>query len=637
MHSTFTATVHDARRRLGDLLRALHLVWEAARRWTLLWVLFLVVQGTIPTATVYLTKWLVDAVAEGLGGGLTWEVAVPVLIPAMLVGGLMLLAEVFGGLMGWVQTAQSEYLRDHIKGQIHEKAVRVDLAFYESPAYYDHMAMATDEAEGRTLSLLQSLGQMIQSSITLMGVALLLLPYAWWLPLALLVSTAPALWVVLVHRRRHHAWWEDTAPDRRWTNYFNRVLTLPFSAAEVRLFGLGSHFQEQYRTLREELRNGLIRLTGQQNWARLGAASIGLLVTVGVMAWMGMRALGGRATLGDLALFYRAFTEGKDLMRTLLNGAGSAYSDALYLEHLFTFLELTPQVTSPAEPVALPSAQAREIRFEEVGFRYPDSDEWALRNFSLTIPAGKTVAVVGPNGAGKSTLTKLLCRFYDPQEGRILVDGVDLRDCDLEALRDDITVMFQYPMQYIATAAGNIQMGDRRAEGTRERVKQAARAGGAHRIIERLPDGYDTLLGKQFEGGVELSGGQWQRITLARAFYRKAPIVILDEPTSFMDSWAEMQWLERFRTLVSTRTAILVTHRFTTAMQADLIFVMVDGQVVETGSHEDLVTQEGMYADSWQAQTTVRELGDDRGASAAPEHGVPSAKNGRSSLSPGSH
>jgi ATP-binding cassette subfamily B protein len=635
MTSSALSTARDARRRLGYLLRALRLVWAAAWRWTLLWATFLVVQGTIPAATVYLTKWLVDAVADGLGAGLSWEVAVPVLIPAALMGGLMLLSEVFSGLMGWVQTAQSELLRDHIKGLIHEKAVMVDLAFYESPTYYDQMAMATEEAEGRTLSLLQSLGQIIQSSITLMGVALLLLPYAWWLPLALLGSTIPALWVVLVHRQRHHDWWEETAADRRWTNYFNRILTLPFSAAEVRLFGLGPHFQERYRTLRTNLRDGLIRLIGQQNWARLGAASIGLVVTVGVMAWMGLRALRGAATLGDLALFYRAFTEGKDLMRTLLNGAGSAYSDALYLEHLFTFLALTPQVTNPAEPTDVPAAPAREIRFENVGFRYPDSDEWALREFSLTIPSGKTVAVVGPNGAGKSTLTKLLCRFYDPQEGRILVDGVDLRSLDLDALRDDITVMFQYPMQYIATAAGNIQMGDPQATHDRDRVKQAARAGGAHDIIERLPNGYDTLLGKQFAGGVELSGGQWQRITLARAFYREAPIVVLDEPTSFMDSWAEMQWLERFRRLVVDRTAIIVTHRFTTAMQADLIFVMMDGQVVESGSHDDLVAQGGMYADSWQAQTTVRELGDDTGTPPAPEHNA--STNGHSSISSLSH
>ena len=622
----------DTRRRLGYLGRALQLVWKAAWGWTLVWAVLLVLQGTIPAATVYLTKWLVDAVAEGLGGGLSWEVAGPVLIPAVMVGGLMLLSEVLGGLMSWVQTAQSEYLRDHIKALIHDKAVEVDLAFYESPAYYDHMAMAADEADGKTLSLLQSLGQMIQSSVTLIGVAVLLLPYAWWLPFALLASTLPALWVVLVHRRLHHAWWEDTAPERRWVNYFSRILTFPFSAPEIRLFGLGTHFQEQYRDLRAGLRDGLIRLVGRQNWARLGAATVGLLVTVGVMAWMGLRALRGNATLGDLALFYRAFTEGKGLMQTLLNGAGSVYGDVLYLEHLFTFLELTPQVTTPEQPVSLSDAPAREIRFENVGFRYPESEEWALRHFSLTIPKGKTVAVVGPNGAGKSTLTKLLCRFYDPQEGRILLDGVDLRDLALDDLREEITMMFQYPTQYIATAAENIRMGNQQASPDPERIEQAARAGGAHDIIEGLPSGYGTLLGKQFRGGVELSGGQWQRITLARSFYRKASIVALDEPTSFMDSWAELKWLERFRKLVENRTAIIITHRFTTAMQADLIFVMANGKIVEAGSHDELVEQGGTYADSWQAQTTVRRLERDEPPTPS-SRDVTTPRNGQSSIS----
>jgi ATP-binding cassette subfamily B protein len=623
---------------MGYLLRALRLVWIAAWGWTLLWGVFLVLRGTIPAATVYLTKWLVDAVAESLGGGLGWETVEPVLIPAALVGSLMLLAEVIGGLMNWVQTAQSEYLRDHIKERIHEKAVAVDLAYYESPAYYDHMAMATDEAEGRTLSLLQNLGQMVQSSITLAGVALLLLPYAWWLPLALLASTLPALWVVLVHRRRQHNWWEETAPERRWVHYFSRVLTRPYAAPEVRLLALGTHFRDRYRALRKMLREGLIDLVGQQNWARLGAAGIGLLVTLAVMVWMGLRALRGSATLGDLALFYRAFTEGKGLMQTLLNGAGSVYGDALYLEHLFTFLELSPQITDPDNPVALPAATAREIRFDDVGFQYPGSDEWALRHFSLTIPAGKTVAVVGPNGAGKSTLTKLLCRFYDPQAGRILIDGVDLRALSLEALRQEVTVMFQYPMQYIATAAENIRMGDRAAASTRPdsdpldraRVKRAARAGGAHEIIDRLPNGYDTLLGKQFQDGVELSGGQWQRITLARAFYREAPLVVLDEPTSFMDSWAELRWLERFRRLVHDRTAVIITHRFTTAMQADLIFVMMDGQVVESGSHDALVAEGGMYADSWRAQTTVRRIADAPDDGTCPNGAAPEPNAGSS-------
>jgi ATP-binding cassette subfamily B protein len=252
-------------------------------------------------------------------------------------------------------------------------------------------------------------------------------------------------------------------------------------------------------------------------------------------------------------------------------------------------------------PVKLSGVQ-HSIEFENVSFKYPRSDEYALQNFSLKIPAGKTVAIVGPNGAGKSTFAKLLCRFYDPTEGGVKVDGVDVRDVDLERYRRRMTIMFQNPIRYMATAKRNIQMGDIDADLDQSRLQEAATGAKAQPIIKQLPDGYDTLLGKHFEGGVELSGGEWQRISLARAFYREAPIVVLDEPTSHMDSWAEADWLERFYTMVEEQTALIVTHRFTTAKPADIIHVMDEGKIVESGSHEDLLRQNGRYAASWRAQ-----------------------------------
>ena len=252
--------------------------------------------------------------------------------------------------------------------------------------------------------------------------------------------------------------------------------------------------------------------------------------------------------------------------------------------------------------MSTPETLSEGILFEDVQFRYPGSEHLALNDFSLFIPAGKTVAIVGPNGAGKTTVTKLLCRFYDPTEGSIRLDGTDLRSFDLNRLRRLCTVLFQSPVHYIATVAQNIVMGDRGKEPTTERIACAVRGGGADEIVSRLPMGYETLLGKQFRGGVELSGGQWQRISLARAFYRESPIVILDEPTSFMDSWAESAWLDHFRELVKDRTAIIVTHRFTTAMRADVIHVMNEGKVVESGSHRELIDQNGLYASSWLSQ-----------------------------------
>ncbi len=594
--------ISKALQRLSHLPKALGLVWTAARGWTLSWFVLLVVRGTLPVATVYLTKVLVDRIEAVVGAGFTWEAVQWVLVPGGAMAVLLILEQVLGSIIGWIRTAQAEHVVDHIKALVHEKASAVDLAFYDSPDYFDHLNRANSQASTRTLSVLQSTGTLLQNLITMVGISGLLLMYSVWLPVALLVSTLPALWVVIRHNKRHHDWWEETTDQRRWTEYYDRVLTHRSSAPEIRIFNLNDYFRKAYVELRRHLRTSRLRLMREQTLARTGAGFVGLLATGAALAWMLWRAMLGFATLGDLALFYQAFNRGQGLMRSMLGSLGSLYSNILFLEHLLTFLDLEPQIRSPDQPMPAPNPPRRHLRFRDVTFRYPGSRRAALRNFDLTIPAGTTAAIVGSNGAGKSTLIKLLCRFYDPTEGQIEVDGIDLRELDLTELRRMITVMFQYPIRWQATAEDNISFGDLQTERNRRAVETAAQAGGATHIIEALDHGYDTILSKQFEHGTELSGGQWQRISLARAFFRQAPIVVLDEPTSSMDSWAEAKWLRRFRRLVEDRTALIVTHRFTTAMRADVIHVVEDGQVVESGTHEELLEQGNRYAASWKEQ-----------------------------------
>ena len=317
---------------------------------------------------------------------------------------------------------------------------------------------------------------------------------------------------------------------------------------------------------------------------------------------MGWKAVRGLASLGDLALFYQAFQQGLGLMRTLLSSVGQLYQNSLFLGNLYEFLALEPKVVDPPVAAPAPWPLGEGIRFRDVTFRYPGRERPILRHFNLTLPAGHIVTIVGPNGAGKSTLVKLLCRFYDPEEGSVELDGLNLKALAMEDLRSQIAVLFQSPVHFNASVAENIAMGDLRAADERAGIEAAARAAGADGIVERLPHGYDNVLGTWFQEGMELSVGEWQRIALARAFLRQAPLIIFDEPTSAMDPWAEADWMKRFRQLVAGRTAVIITHRFTTAMFADAIHVMTEGQIVESGSHAELLARGGMYAQGWVTQ-----------------------------------
>lgn len=584
---------------LPYLPRTFALVWNAAKSWTIIWAILLLIQGLLPVATVYLTQQLVDSLVATIGADR--ERILPTLMLVALMGGILLLTQVLGSLLSWVRTVQSELVKDYITTLIHEKSISVDYAFYESPAYFDRLHRVRQDAYFRPTALLENTGSLFQNSITLLAMALVLTRFGVWLPFALLISMLPAFYVILRYSKLNYNWWVRNTADERRSWYYYWLLTEADSAAEVRLFGLGGYFKSAYQRLRVKLRSQQIKLAKNQSLANLAASAIALLITAISLTWMVWQVSLGRVSLGNLALFYQAFDRGQSVMRNLLENLGQIYSNMLFLGNLFEFLELQPQVRDSPQPLPPPTI-TKAISFNNVTFQYPGSAEPALKNFSLTIPAGKIVAIVGANGAGKSTLLKLLCRLYDPQEGSITYDGIDVRNLAIENLRRLITVLVQKPVDYNASVTENIALGDIAASPNFSEIDAAASAAGAKEIIARLPQGYDTLLGKLFEGGTELSGGEWQRIALARAFWRSAPLIILDEPTSAMDSWAEADWFDRFRKLVSDRTAIIITHRFTIARRADIIHVMEKGQIVESGCHDELLTLNRRYAQSWKTQ-----------------------------------
>ncbi len=592
---------------LPYLPQAFRLVRRAAGGLTLLWLGLILAQGLLPVASVYLTRSLVNGVTRVFGSGVGWQALVP-LLPAVLAMALVLIAiELCQSAVKWVRTAQAELVQDHVHELIHEQAMRLDLSFYDNPVYYDQLHRARIDALNRPTALIENVGSLLQSLCTLVAMGWVLLSFGVWIPLLLIVGTLPALVAVLRHTIHYHRWRQQNTAAIRRASYYDMILTQREAAAELRLFGLGPHFRNLFRTVRERLRREQVQLARSEAIAHGTAVLFGLTSMAGALAWMGRLALRGTIGLGDLALFFQAFFQGQRMMRSLLGSAGEIYRNLAFLENLFEFLALEPAIAPPAEPLPHRGLQ-REIVLQNVSFSYPGSNRAALDRFGLTIPAGRITALVGENGAGKTTLIKLLCRLYDPDDGAVLLDGTDIRLLDTAELRRRITVLFQDPIRYHDSVRNNIAFGDVDNRPELDRIREAAVDSGADAPIDRLPDGFDTVLGKWF-GGSELSGGEWQRLALARAFLREADFFILDEPTSAMDSWAEADWLHRFRQLLAGRTALVITHRFTTAMQADMIHVMDRGRIVESGTHLELLAREGRYETSWSRQMRQQEYG----------------------------
>jgi len=591
----------DQLNQLKYVPRALNLVWQAARGWTFLSTVILVIRGLLPGITIYLTKEMVNALVDVVDSSGDMDVLLTALPVILLMAATILIRELLGDVQGYVRAVLADRTEDYMYGLIHDKTISLDMEFYDSSSYFDTLQRATIEAVSRPLSLLNNINSLLESTITLLAMIGVLFTLSWWIPPLLLIGTVPALLVALRTTRIRQEWRLENTTERRRLNYYKKILSDDVAMPELKIFDLGIHYKNAYSGLRNILRKETLAILRKGLLWKTSASLFGLLVLGLMMGWMAWSAFQGLLDLGEIVMFWQAMNQGRSLLQSFFLGFDALYNDLLFLEDLFAFLELEPQVVDPVEPEKMPPGLNQRIEIKDVSFSYPGSDLMTLEGLNLTIPHGKIVAIVGENGAGKSTLIKLLCRFYDPQEGIITWDGVDLRKMTQADLRRRITVLFQRPVAYFESAADNIRFGDLSNQPTPSQIKEAAVAGGAHEVITKLPDEYDTVLGKRF-GTAELSIGEWQRVALSRAFVRKSDFIILDEPTSAMDSWAEIAWMKRFRNLVDQRTALIITHRFTTAMQADIIHVMADGRFIESGTHTELVALKGHYAQSWQQQ-----------------------------------
>jgi len=584
--------------------RSFSLIWSSVPGYTAAWAILLIVQGLLPGATVYFSKLAIDSFVASKNSRSFVDLEHTVWLFA-LTGITLLAADSLRYVTDWVRSAQAEHFSDTLKSLVHSKAVEVDFEFYDSPEYHDLKEQAGGESQSKPLALLENFGTVAQSSITLISFAALLTVYGWAVPILLVVGSLPSLLISLAFDRRYFRWWRKTTTERRWLFYYDGMLSHSDAAAEIRLFEIGQKFSDAYQRIRKTLRLEKLKHLREQTSGKIAANFLALATGTVAMGWIALRVYNNTASFGDLAVFYQVFSRGQSIILAFLGAVGKTFSDTLYLDSLFAFLDLKASVVSPAKPVPFPTEIVSGIRFTNVTFSYPGTDSPAIADFDLFVPAGTQVAIVGENGAGKSTLIKLLCRFYDPNSGSIQIDGIDIREFDVKDLRRNISVLFQFPLHFQDTVEGNISLGHEREIPDPTEVETAAELAGADSFIEELPSKYRTLLGRWFEAGCELSGGEWQKIALARAYFRKSPILVLDEPTSFMDSWGEADWYERFSSLAKDRTGLVITHRFTIAMRADIIHVLSDSRLVESGTHKELVDMDGFYASSWKSQMLI--------------------------------
>jgi ATP-binding cassette subfamily B protein len=583
------------------LLPALRLVWQSSPQWTVARVVVLSLQGVLPLISLYLLKLIIDQIAVSLTAAnkaVAFEHALFLLI---LSGCVMLVTSVFTSLAELVNAAQTYRVTDHVQEILFQKSAEIDLEYYENAQYYDTLQRAQQEASFRPNQILNRIAQVLQNGISLAGILALLISLYWGLAGVLLVAALPALWVRLTFAKVQYQWQRKRTSLERRSMYLGVLLAHDQFAKEIRLFNLSGLFRRQGREVRLQLYQENFRLMTRRAIANLSAESFAKVLTVAVFVFIAYETIQGRLKIGDLVLYQQALQRGESALQGVLSGLSGLYEDNLFLTNLYEFLNLKPKIADPADPKPFPNPVRHGIEVKNVSFQYADTPRQALNDVSLKILPGETIALVGENGCGKTTLIKLLCRLYEPTQGQILIDGVDIREFAIADLRQDISVIFQDYAKYFFSVRDNIWLGNIESSADQD-VEQAARRSGAHDVIERLPKGYDTILGKLFEQGEELSIGQWQKVALARAFLRNSQLIILDEPTSAMDPMAEYEVFQRFRELTRDQMAVLISHRLSTVRMADRIYLMDNGHIAEAGTHEELVELNGRYARLFESQ-----------------------------------
>jgi ATP-binding cassette, subfamily B, bacterial len=595
--------LQDFRTAYGNIPGAFRLVWGADKRSTVVMAILTLFSAVLPASQAWAGKLIIDSVIASINrGGDAWaglDAALPYLV---LEFGLLLASAVISQIRRLAEHVLNARLGHHINTAVIRKALTLDLQYFEDASFYDKLQNARREADFRALGIINGGFMVVQNIITLLSFAVILLAFNPLIALILFGATIPSFIAQSKYSSMYFRLLTWRAPEARRMNYLEHVLTIDNTVKEVKLFGLGEPLLKRYNDIfwkffqedeRLARRRSLISLL----WGLAASASY-----YAAYAWIIFEAVGGRITIGSMTFYLTLFRQSQGTFQGLFDTINRLYENGLFMDNLFDFLKLKPQMARTDNPAPMPEHFQHGLEFRHVWFRYPGREDWALRDVNLRIAPGEKLALVGPNGAGKTTMIKLLTRLYDPTEGQITLDGVDLREYDPDELRRRIGVIFQDFVKYQLTVKENIGFGQIDELDDDARVQYAAERGGADEVVAELPQGIDTMLGRWFEKGHELSGGQWQKVALGRAFMRDGEVLVLDEPTAALDAEREYEIFQRFRELTNGKIAVLISHRFSTVRMADRIAVIEDGQITELGSHEQLLARGGTYARLFEMQ-----------------------------------
>lgn len=576
-----------------NVKRTLVLVWHAAKGWMILSIVMIIAETLLFLGSIYALKILIDKLAHVTPGSNSEEVIIKQVIIAGTVSGLYAISRAVSAYVTEVQATKVAHLIDE---KIHQTAIQMDLSHYESPDYYDILKRAKDAGSDRPNVVITTIMEITKNTLNLLAVGSLFITINWLLLPLLIAFVLPTLFVRIYFSNKQNIWRIKHTPLERKSSYLSNLITSDISAKEIRSFSLGGYLKDLYQVIRVEVLQQRLNLSYKRTLNETITSSIAAIGFFTCIGYIAVGTVKGTTSVGDIALFLIIFPQSFSLIQNISSGISALYHNNIFINSIFELFDLRVKDNRVKHTKTIPSGQDLDLELRNVTFSYPHSSKPALSNISLRIPSGKIVAIVGLNGAGKSTLIKLLCRLYEPDSGTITLGNVNLQEFDIVDYRRQISTVFQDFSKYNVSAGDNIRFGDIQKAYCEDRIIAASKNAGAHSFIEKFSKGYETMMGRIFEDGHEVSIGQWQKLAIARALYGESRFVILDEATSALDAIAEKELFDSFRKHIGNRAGLIISHRHSAIKHADYIYVLSGGKILQEGTDKELLEMEGDYA-----------------------------------------